>query len=200
MTIDGRNLVYDLGQIVESQQFEIVARASDGMSFESDRLRIRVNKDHKPVVKFNRPNEQIEATPTTEVALAVNISDDYGLGKVGIEYQIGNGQKRLLWEQDLKGEKSSVNTIPVLYLEKHQLNYDDAITYYAFAEDARETPRRSSSELRFIDIRPYKREFQIVDSACKGGSGIVPEPGRTHCSATTESAAHFRERRLDKSE
>ncbi len=171
MHVDDRQLVCDLGEVNDSQQFEIVAKASDGMSFESDRVRIRVDKDHKPIVRFNRPNEQIEATPTTEVALAVDISDDYGLGRIGIEYQIGNGQKRILWEQNLDGKQTSIRQIPVLYLEKHQLNFDDAITYYAFAEDMRETPRRSSSELQFIDIRPYKREFQIVDSACQGGGG-----------------------------
>ena len=51
------------------------------------------------------------------------------------------------------------------------MSQDDAITYFAFAEDNRDQPRRARSELHFIDIRPYKREYQFVDSNCQGGSG-----------------------------
>src|SRR5947199_1934663 len=52
----------------------------------------------------------------------------------------------------------------VLMLEKHRLTYQDAVTYYAFAEDNYfGQPRRTTTPLRFIDIRPYKQEFQVVD-------------------------------------
>jgi hypothetical protein len=122
---------------------------------------------------FRKPQEQLEVTPTTEVALHLDASDDFGLAKVGIEYQINGGAKRTLWEQDFEGNRDKLTTAPVLYLEDHQLNFDDAVTYYAFAEDYRGAAKRTRSELRFVDIRPYKREYQVVDGSCQGGGSCL---------------------------
>ncbi len=171
LKIDGTTVLCDLTQMLDTQQFEVHAEAADGMKFQSGRIQIRVKKDHGPTVRFVKPEKELEVTPTTEVALGLDVSDDFGLTKVGIEYQIGDGEKQTLWQQDLQGKEKELTTVPVLYLEDHSLNFDDAITYYAFAEDNQQQPRRRRSELQFIDIRPYKREYQIVDGNCSGSSG-----------------------------
>ena len=45
-----------------------------------------------------------------------------------------------------------------------RLTYTDGITYYAFVEDNHPIrPHRVASELRFIDILPYKQAFQYVE-------------------------------------
>jgi hypothetical protein len=45
------------------------------------------------------------------------------------------------------------------------LTYRDAVTYYAFAEDPYfDQSRRVSTPLRFIDIRPFKREFEVTEA------------------------------------
>ena len=42
------------------------------------------------------------------------------------------------------------------------------MTYYAFAEDNRpDRPQRTTTDLQFIDIRPYKRSYQLLET---GGS------------------------------
>ena len=166
--IEGSKLVCDLAQLEETTSYEVQAESADGMKFNSDRIRIRVKKDRGPTVAFQKPKDELEVTPTTEVGLNVRIQDDFGLGKVGIEYQINGGERKTLWEQNLAGQKKEYTTMPVMYLEEHALSHEDAITYYAFAEDHRDEPKRTRSELQFIDIRPYKREFQVVDSNCQG--------------------------------
>jgi hypothetical protein len=171
LVIEGTTVVCDLTQMNQTQQFFVRAEAADGMQFQSDRIRIRVKPDDSPTVLLRKPDRDIEVTPTTEVALALDVSDDFGLTKAGIEYQIGDGEKRTLWQQDLDGTETSLSAVPVLYLEEHALSHDDAITYYAFAEDSRPQPRRRRSELRFIDIRPYQRQYQVVDGNCSGDSG-----------------------------
>jgi hypothetical protein len=169
--IQGSSLNCDLGQLDQSATFEVRATAADGMQFTSAPLKFRVKKDQGPVVKFKQPDEQVEVTPTTEVALQLDASDDFGLTRVGVEYQINGGEKQVLWAADVRGAERHLASMPVLYLEDHALAQDDAVTYYAFAEDNRAQPRRSRSELRFIDIRPYKREYQFVDGNCQGGGG-----------------------------
>src|SRR5207247_1867636 len=65
-----------------------------------------------------------------------------------------------------------------------QVTYKDALTYYAFAEDNYfGQPRRTTTPLRYIDIRPFKMAFQVVEG---GGSC-------TGCSVTLEELI-FRQR------
>jgi hypothetical protein len=46
------------------------------------------------------------------------------------------------------------------------LTYRDAVTYFAFVEDRYfDGSRRISTPLRFIDIRPFKREFEVAEAA-----------------------------------
>jgi hypothetical protein len=60
----------------------------------------------------------------------------------------------------------------VLMLEQFLLTQKDCVAYYAFAEDNRpDNPQRATTELRFIDIRPFKRIFQLVDAPDMPGGG-----------------------------
>src|SRR5437867_10879379 len=62
----------------------------------------------------------------------------------------------------------------VLPLEHFKLNQQDSVMYYAFAEDNRPgAAQRTESELRFIDIRPFRRLYRIVDN----GNGMPMEQG-----------------------
>src|SRR5579859_5937175 len=46
----------------------------------------------------------------------------------------------------------------------------DSVTYYAFAEDNYPgTPRRTVTDLRYIDIRAFKREYKLADPAVAMG-------------------------------
>lgn len=173
LEIEGNKLVCDLSQLDSTVRYEVRAETDDGMKFTSDPLRIRVLKDKGPKVVFQKPEGEMEATPTMEVGLRLRATDDFGLGKIGIEYQINDNEPQILWEQDLAGESREHATAPVLFLEQHQLDHDDAITYFAFAEDNRDEPKRTRSELQFIDIRPYKREYQIVDGNCQGSGSCL---------------------------
>jgi len=50
----------------------------------------------------------------------------------------------------------------MLLLEEHELTPTDSITYYAFAEDGfPDGPRRTVTDLRFIDVRPFKRIYKV---------------------------------------
>ena len=58
-----------------------------------------------------------------------------------------------------------ISTQVVLPLEDHEVTFQDGVTYYAFAEDNHpDKPQRITTELQWIDIRPYKRTYQILDT------------------------------------
>lgn len=164
----GAVLTGELLSVVRGLEYEIAADAADGMKLAANRFRIEVTPDRKPTIRFLKPREQIEVTPSTEVHMRIESADDFGLSKTGIVYQVGNGpQKTLFLQQDPK-HPATLRAEAVLPLEDHEVNFQDGVTYYAFTEDNHpDKPQRATTELQFIDIRPYKRAYQLLE---QGGS------------------------------
>ena len=168
LRIEAQELVGELPSVDKSLDYELLAEAADGMHLDGVKFHIQVQPDRKPVVRFVKPKEQIEVTPTTEVHLKVEAGDDFGLSKIGIVFQVGDNPPETLYLKDQPGQPTSLKTDAVLQLEEHKLNFTDGVTYYAFVEDNHPMhPQRTATDLQFIDIRPFKRMYQILDS---GGS------------------------------
>ncbi|MFZ1936620.1 MAG: DUF4175 family protein [Thermoguttaceae bacterium] len=162
MSIDGKNLAGTLENATRDLDYEINAEAADGMKLDPQKFRVTVQPDRKPMLHFVKPAVVIEALPTTEVTIQLEATDDFGLTKVGIVYQIGDGPKETLRLDENPQQPVSLTSLATLYLEKYKLNYQDAVVYYAFAEDNYPAgPHRVTSDLQFIDIRPYKRTFAL---------------------------------------
>ena len=66
----------------------------------------------------------------------------------------------------------------MLLLEKLAASPTDSLTYYAFAEDNYPAgPKRTETDLRYIDIRPFKREYKMAESRRHdGGRRRVSRP------------------------
>jgi hypothetical protein len=177
LAIDGNKLSGDLPPLSSDVRYEIVAIASDGMKLDPTRFTIKVRSDEKPTVKFVKPSESLAALPTTEVPVKVLATDDYGLVKVGVGYKIGDGPEESLYLDEPGGQPPSAQALATLYLEKHPLTFADSLSYRAFVEDNREPGHQKvSTELRFIDILPYKQDFQIVPGEGSGsGSSVTLE-------------------------
>ena len=96
--------------------------------------------------------------------------DDFGLTKLGIVFQVNNEEERELILLDIREPmQREAKAEQVLMLEQFLLTQKDCVAYYAFAEDNRPgTPQRATTELRFIDIRPFQRTYRLID---------VPEDG-----------------------
>lgn len=168
--MDGSLIIARLNDLRDNASFLLTAKAADGMTLDPVKLSIRVQMDRKPQLQFIQPEEELVVTPTTEVPFVIDASDDIGLHKVGIMYQLGSGSMKTLVEQPVDGSAEPYRLDSLLMLEDHDIAYPDAITYYAFAEDSYfGKPRRTVTPLRYIDIRPYKLEFQTKDG--QGGEG-----------------------------
>ena len=158
LQIDGTRLAGELPPITAEMEYQIDAVDGEGMKIEeANSYHVKAQKDDKPAIRFIQPEEALAVTPTTEVPFQVEASDDFGMSQLGIRYKVGDGPEETLHLARLEKHPLTAQGLVTLYLEKHQLSFTDAITYYAFAEDnypAR--PHRSIWELRYIDILPYK--------------------------------------------
>ena len=105
--------------------------------------------------------------------MRIRASDDFGLSRAGIVFQVNNGEERTLLADDFltpvapkqTDERSAVTRAvcqEMLRLEDYELTPTDSITYYAFAEDNfPDGARRTETDLRFIDVRPFKRIYKV---------------------------------------
>ena len=156
-------LVANLNDLRESVSFTVSAKTADGMALDPLTVRVRVQLDKKPEIKFLAPQEQLMVTPTTEVPVIAEARDDLGLHRVGILYQVSGGTLHTLWDGSGEGTDETLRAVAQLMLEDHEVTFQDGVTYYAFAEDNYfGAPRRTTTELRFIDIRPFKIDYGLA--------------------------------------
>jgi len=193
LAIEGSVLRGELPPLARDVRYEVVAEAADGMRLEPATHRIRVRADEKPTVRFVKPAESHAATPTTEVPLKVEAADDHGLSKVGVSFRVGDGPEESLYLDDPEGRPATVEAVAMLYLEKHGLAFTDSLSYRGFVEDNRpDRPQKASTELRYIDILPYKQAFQIAEGGgkCDGNSVTLEELIARQRQALNRAFAH----------
>jgi hypothetical protein len=154
--------------VAGGEPIELVAKATtgDGMIDESS-VRIEVIPDREPLVRFTSPAKDSEAIATAELEFVPEATDDYSLTSVGVRYRIDNGEEQTLWESKPGDSSQEIRTSVRMALEQMNVSYPQAITYYAYAIDNRsDHPQRVTSELRFVDIRPFDRSYEFVDGQC----------------------------------
>jgi hypothetical protein len=156
---------------------EIAARTADGRALPEHRYKIDVIEDRPPRVSFEQPDEALEVHPIAEILNRVRVGDDFGLVKAGIVFQFNNGDEQTLVLKDFAKEPGKAETSAalqeMLLLEKLAATPTDSLTYYAFAEDNYPAgARRTETDLRYLDIRPFKREYKLRESG-----DDVGEPG-----------------------
>ena len=200
LAIDGENLAGDLPPLDRDVRYEVVASAADGMTLGPLRFLIKVQPDEKPTIQFVKPAESYSATPTTEVPMKVVAGDDHGVARVGLTYRVGNGEETTLYLDEPGDQPRSAEALATLYLEGHKLTYADSLSYRAFVEDNRAPePRRASTELRFIDILPYKQAFQFTEGGgSSNGTSVTLEEliGRQR-KALNRALAHAEDRPVE---
>jgi hypothetical protein len=173
LQIDGARLTGELPPIANDVRYEIAAADDEGMSLGAESYRVKVQADEKPTIRFISPAESLAVTPTTEIPIEVEAGDDFGVARLGINYKVGDGPEETLHLASFENLPVTAAGLATLYLEKHTLSFTDAITYYAFVEDNfPASPHRVVSELRYIDILPYKQAYKFVDGQGSGNSSL----------------------------
>jgi hypothetical protein len=172
----------------EDRTYSLVAEATDGTRLPENKFRIRVREDQPPQVFFESPDEKTEVHTLAEVPMRVRTRDDYGLARAGIVFQINSEQEVPLLAEDFATVAAAADEVAnsgqvtpttqsalekILPLEFFALTQKDSVMYFAFAEDNRpDRPQRTETEMRFIDIRPFKRTYLVVDpDPMNGGMG-----------------------------
>ena len=188
--IDGNTVRFEKA-LTADFNWKIEAESAHGLPIAANSFRVRVRQDGPPTVYFEEPGESLDVHSLAEILMRIRARDDFGLTRAGIVFQINNDEEHTLFAEDylLKPDESnSTERITpktnaalegVLPLEHFKLIQKDSITYYGFAEDNRPgATQRTETELRFIDIRPFKIVYRMPPPREDGGGPGEDRPRR----------------------
>ncbi len=179
LQIDGSKLSTSM-VVKDNWRYIVHAVDADGVEVKTEEASIRVRRDQSPRVWFEKPTEELEVHTLAEVMMRVRTSDDFGLSNAGIVFEINNESSHTLHYEDFARAVEEANAAEgtstespwktnsilekLLPLEFFELTQRDSVSYFAFAEDNYpDGAHRTETELRFIDIRPFRQRYQLVD-------------------------------------
>ncbi len=137
---------------------------------------IEVIPDLPPRLAFDRPGRDTQATPIEEVFTQVKAEDDFGVAKVELVYSVNGGEEKVV-PLHLSPILKEVTAGHTFFLEEFSLKPGDFISYYARARDVGAPSREATSDIYFLEARPYRRDFRQAEQGGGGGGGGGGEDG-----------------------
>ena len=197
MVISDGNTLTTTIDVVEDGSYDIQLLCIDGFNNEIPiEYMIKAIPDAVPEVVIKEPGRDVKATKLDEVEIIAEATDDYGVAELKLMYRIGSDA---LQELVMESSKEAVSIVPqvsptrkpasqsaesqyaegayTFYLEEFDVEPGDIISYYAHATDnnTRTGPGEDSSDLYFIEIRPFNENFHEGESEGEPGQA-EPNP------------------------
>jgi hypothetical protein len=128
---------------------------------------IATDKAQPPQISIVRPGGDYRASPIEEVTVGVKAADQFGLNDVHLHYSVNGGPDRDLSLLKAPGAKTTdgETTLP---LEDFKLVPGDLVSLYATARDGHSESR---TDIGFIQVDPFEREFSQSQQDGAGGGG-----------------------------
>jgi len=159
--------------------YHLAANGEGQLARVSEDYFIATDKAMPPEVSVARPGGDYRASPIEEITMSVKAADTFGLKDMHLHYSVNGGQDRdvsLLKAPGAKGADGSY-TLP---LEDFKLTPGDLVSIYATARDGHSETR---TDISFIQIDPFEREFsQSQQAGGGGGNGGGSGSGQTEIS------------------
>ena len=137
---------------------------------------IKAIPDAVPEVVIKEPGRDIKTTKLGEVEIIAEATDDYGVAELKLIYRVGSNelQELVMESSDPLVESGAVDVVQrrvaegryTFYLEEFDVEPGDIISYYAHATDNNTLtgPGEASSDIYFIEIRPFNENFQEMEA------------------------------------
>ena len=177
LTLDGGPTLHLTGGLGNKYQATIhidkdgayhVAATDEGQPVRlSEDYFIAADKAMPPQIAIDRPTGDYRASPIEEVTVGVKAADDFGLTDMHLHYSVNGGPDHDLSLLKSPGAKSADGST-VLPLEDFKLVPGDVISVYATARDGHSEAR---TDISFIQVDPFEREFSQSQQSGGGGGG-----------------------------
>jgi hypothetical protein len=134
--------------------------------------------DGAPSVSITKPGRDAKVSALEEVFIEARAEDDFGVQRLELVYSVNGGEEKKVSLHGGRGLKD-ISAGHTLYLEEMTLAPGDLISYFARASDAdRAGAKTSTTDIYFLEVRPFKREYRQAEQASgAGGAGGGESPG-----------------------
>ena len=141
--------------------------------------------DRAPTVAFRKPGRDTSVSPIEELFVEANAEDDYGISDLELVYSVNGGAEKVV--KLFKGERRVPEFIGghTFYLEELNVQPGDSVSYFARAmdNDAVGGGKQATSDMYFLRVRPFKKDFRQAPSQGGGGGAAAVvadrQPGRS---------------------
>ena len=170
---DSGSLVGDVA-VSKDGFYRIELQAADGtMVTGSLDYVIELLPDHPPTIEIAKPGRDTRVTSIEEVFTELRAEDDYGVAAVELVYAVNGGPEQTVRVASGARGRTELSAGHTLYLEEFDLQPGDIVAYYGRAADGNPYgPGRATTDIYFMQIRPFGRDYRAAES--NGGGG---EPG-----------------------
>ena len=132
---------------------------------------IRAYIDTPPVVEIRRPGRDAQVTAIEELDVEVSARDDVIVRDLELVVSINGGGEEVIPLGGAVGVPSMLIS-ETLALEERGLEPGDLVAFHARAADGEgEGANRASSDLYFLEVRPFDRIFRRTEGGGGGGGG-----------------------------
>ena len=179
MVISDGNILTTTVDVIGDGTYAVSLLGIDGFNNEIPiEYAIKAIPDTVPEVVIKEPGRDIKTTKLGEVEIIAEATDDYGIAELKLMYRIGSDELQELTLEtstpDDVIESGAVDTVQrrvadgsyTFYLEEFDVEPGDIISYYAHAVDnnTRTGPGEASSDIYFIEIRPFNEDYQEMEA------------------------------------
>lgn len=184
-TISADTLVTATLTVTVDTHYKISITDTDGLSNDPpSEYYVHALPDQAPTLTIEKPGRDVKATMVEEVPVEIHVQDDYGLSSLKLFYTVNGGEEQsvaLLPRKSTKSER--VNELQefaanhLFYFEDLSVQPGDFLTYYVQANDltTEKTQTPVTTEIQFIEIRPFEQEFfrPLSQEGMGSGGGAV---------------------------
>lgn len=128
---------------------------------------IATDKALPPEIAIERPAGDYRASPIEEVTVGVKAQDQFGLHDMHLHYSVNGSPNQDVNLLKAPGAKNADGSY-TLSLEDFKLAPGDLVSLYATARDGHSEAR---TEISFIQVDPFEREFSQSQQSGGGGGG-----------------------------
>src|SRR5688572_21872509 len=169
MKQQGADFLGDL-TVTGDTSYYIELVSNDGEAYRgSNEYDVSVLVDQAPTISFDKPGRDKKATNLEEVFTQARAEDDYGVVSMDLHFSVNGGdEKRVNLQQLTRDSARSLSGAYTFFLEEYNLKPGDFISYYAKARDA---SNESTSDIYFIEVKPFEMEYKQSQQQGGGGGG-----------------------------
>ena len=151
---------------------------------------IDVLPDRPPTVQFTKPGRDQKVLSVDEVYTEARAEDDYGVAKLDLVYSVNGGPRRRCRCTTARARFATSRPGYTFMLEGLKLEPGDVVSYYARATDnnAVSGPQRASTDIYFMQVRPYDSDYRQQQGGGGGGGGGGGQQQTTPASSRSNSA------------